>query len=164
MATTIRVKVDVEIIESYPGDLGNPGKTHRWSKDAVYVNGNGTSQFNKAYSDITTLSAASATSYDLAAGVTDAQGAAITMSKLGFILAENRSSNAGDIIRIGGNTNAVPVFGGATQYLNLGAGGFALVVNPIDGWTVTAGTGDILDVTRTTTSTFDHALIVAGRS
>lgn len=164
MATTVRVKVEVEIIESYTGDLGNPGKTHRWSKDAVYVNGNGTGQFNKAFSDITTLSAASATSYDLAAGVTDAQGAAITMSKLGFVLAENRSSTAGDTVRLGGNTNGVPMFGGATQYLNLGPQGFALIVNPIDGWTVTAGTGDQVDMTRTTTTTFDHAIVLAGRS
>lgn len=159
MATTVRVKVEVEILESYTGDLGNPGKAHRWSKDVVYVSGNGSSQYNKVHSDI----ASATTSYDLAAGVLDAQGAAITMSKLGFVLAENRGTTSGDVMRVGGNANGVPVFGAAAQYFTLGPQGFALIVNPVDGWTVTAGTGDVLDVTHTT-GTYDHAVVVAGRS
>ena len=159
MATTVRIKLDIEIVESYTGDLGNPGKTHRVSKDVVFVNGNGSGQFNKVHSDI----ASATTSYDLAAGVTDAQGAAITMSKLGLVLAENRGTTSGDVMRVGGNVNGVPVFGAATQYFTLGPQGFALIVNPIDGWTVTAATGYVVDLTHTT-GTYDHALIVAGRS
>lgn len=159
MATTVRVKMEIEIVESYTGDLGNPGKVHRVSKDLLFSNGNGTSQFNKAYSDI----ASTTLTYDVAAGVTDAQGAAITMAKLGMLFAENRSSTSGDIMRLGGDANSVPVFGAAAQYLTLGPQGFALIVNPVDGWTVTAGTGDIVTATHST-GTYDHAVIVAGRS
>jgi len=159
MATQIRVSVLVEVTENYTGDLGNPGKVHRWSKDVTYLNGNGSGQFNKAYSDI----ASATTSYDVAAGVTDAQGAAITMSKLGLVLAENRGTTSGDVMRVGGNANAVPLFNLAASYFTLGPQGFALMVNPVDGWTVTAATGDQLDLTHTT-GTYDHALIVAGRN
>jgi hypothetical protein len=159
MATQIRVSVLVEVTENYTGDLGNPGKVHRWAKDVTYLNGNGSSQYNKAYSDI----ASATTSYDVAAGVTDAQGAAITMSKLGLVLAENRGTTSGDVMRVGGNANAVPLFNLAASYFTLGPQGFALLVNPVDGWTVTAATGDQLDLTHTT-GTYDHALIVAGRN
>lgn len=159
MAVTLRVKLSIEATESYTGDLGNPAKVHRIDKDLVFTSGNGSSQFNKVYSDI----ASSTLTYDVAAGVTDLQGAAITMSKLGLLFAENKGTTSGDVMRVGGDANSVPVFGAAAQYLTLGPQGFALIVNPVDGWTVTAGTGDIVTATHTT-GTYDHNVVIAGRS
>jgi hypothetical protein len=159
MATTVRIKLDIEIVESYTGDLGNPGKTHRVSKDVVFSNGNGSGQFNKVHSDI----AAATTDYDVAGVVTDAQGAAITMSKLGMIYAENRGTTSGDMMYVGGDANSVPFCGAAADFVKVGPQGFALIVNPIDGWTVTGATGDVVEVNHNA-GTFDHAVIVAGRS
>lgn len=159
MATTVRVKVEVEIVESYTGDLGNPGKVHRWTKDVNYTSGNGSSQFDKVHSDI----ASSTTDYDVAGVVTDAQGAAITMSKLGLIVAENKGTTSGNMMYLGGDANSVPFCGAAADFVKLGPQGFAVICNPVDGWTVTAGTGDVIEVNHNS-GTFDHAVIVAGRS
>jgi hypothetical protein len=159
MATTVRIKLDIEIVESYTGDLGNPGKTHRVSKDVVFVNGNGSGQFNKVHSDI----ASATTDYDVAGVVVDAQGAAITMTKLGMIYAENRGTTSGDMMYVGGDANSVPFCGAAANFVKVGPQGFALIVNPIDGWTVTAATGDVVEVNHNA-GTWDHAVIVAGRS
>lgn len=163
MATTVRIKLDIEIVESYTGDLGNPGKTHRVSKDVVFVNGNGSGQFNKVHSDIATAAAGNPVEYDVAGVVTDAQGAAITMAKLGMIYAENRGTTSGDLMYVGGDANSVPVFGAAADFLKVGPQGFALIVNPIDGWTVTGATGDIVEIMHQL-GTWDHAVILAGRS
>ena len=159
MATTVRIKLDIEIVESYTGDLGNPGKTHRVSKDVVFVNGNGSGQFNKVHSDI----ASATTDYDVAGVVTDAQGAAITMSKLGMIYAENRGTTSGDMMYVGGDANSVLFCGAAADFVKIGPQGFALLVNPVDGWTVTAATGDVVEINHNS-GTWDHAVIVAGRS
>jgi hypothetical protein len=159
MATTVRIKLDIEIVESYSGDLGNPGKTHRVSKDVVFSNGNGSGQFNKVHSDI----AAATTDYDVAGVVVDAQGAAITMSKLGMIYAENRGTTSGDMMYVGGDANSVLFCGAAADFVKVGPQGFALIVNPIDGWTVTASTGDVVEINHNS-GTWDHAVIVAGRS
>lgn len=159
MATTVRIKLEIEVVESYSGDLGNPGKTHRISKDVVFANGNGSGQFNKAYSDI----AAATTDYDVAGGTTDAQGAAITMSKLGMIYAENRGTTSGDLMYLGGDANSVVFCGDKLDFVKVGPQGFALIVNPVDGWTVTATTGDIIEINHNA-GTWDHAVILAGRS
>lgn len=163
MATTVRIKLDIEVVETYTGDLGNPGKVHRISKDLVFSNGNGTSQFNKVYSDIATATAGNAVEYDVAGVVTDAQGAAITMSKLGMIYAENRGTTSGDLMYVGGDANSVPFCGAAADFVKVGPQGFALIVNPVDGWTVTGTTGDIVEIMHQLGS-WDHAVILAGRS
>lgn len=159
MAATVRIKLEIEVVESYSGDLGNPGKTHRISKDLSFVSGTGSSQFNKVHSDI----ASATTDYDVAGVVTDAQGAAITMSKLGLIYAENRGTTAGDLMYVGGDANSVPFCGAAADFVKIGPSGFFLAVNPVDGWTVTAATGDVVEINHNA-GTFDHAVIVAGRS
>ncbi len=159
MATTVRIKLEIEVVESYTGDLGNPGKTHRISKDLVFASGNGSGQFNKVHSDI----AAATTDYDVAGVVVDAQGAAITMSKLGMVYAENRGTTSGDMMYVGGDANSVPVFGAAADFVKIGPSGFFLAVNPIDGWTVTGTTGDVVEVNHNA-GTWDHAVILAGRS
>lgn len=159
MAATVRVKVEVEIVESYTGDLGNPGKVHRWTKDAVFTSGNGSSQFDKVHSDIAAVTA----DYDVAGVVTDAQGATITMSKVGLVVAENRGTTSGNMLYLGGDANSVPIFGAAADFLKLGPQGFAVICNPVDGWSVTAGTGDVVELNHNS-GTFDHAVIVAGRS
>lgn len=159
MAATVRIKLEIEVVESYTGDLGNPGKTHRISKDLVFSSGNGSGQFNKVHSDI----ASATTDYDVAGVVVDAQGAAITMSKLGMVYAENRGTTSGDMMYVGGDANSVPVFGAAADFAKIGPSGFFLAVNPIDGWTVTASTGDIVEINHNA-GTWDHAVILAGRS
>lgn len=159
MPVVTRIKLEIEAVESYTGDLGNPGKVHRITKDVVIANGNGSGQYNKIHSDI----AAVTTDYDVAGVVTDAQGAAITMSRLGLIYAENRGTTAGDMMYIGGDANSVLFCGAANDFIRVGPQGFALIVNPIDGWTVTAGTGDVVEVNHNA-GTWDHAVILAGRS
>ena len=159
MATTVRIKLEIEVAETYTGDLGNPGKIHRVSKDLVFTSGNGSSQFDKVHSDI----AAVTTDYDVAGVVTDAQGATITMSKLGMVYAENRGTTSGNLMYVGGDANSVPVFGAAADFAKIGPQGFFLAVNPVDGWTVTAATGDVVEINHNS-GTYDHAVILAGRS
>lgn len=163
MATTVRIKLEIEVAETYTGDLGNPGKTHRVSKDLVFTSGNGSSQFDKVHSDINSVASGAAQDYDVAGGVTDAQGAAITMSKLGMIYAENRGTTSGNMMYVGGDANSVPFCGNALDFIKLGPQGFALICNPVDGWTVTATTGDIIEINHNS-GTYDHAVILAGRS
>jgi hypothetical protein len=125
----------------------------------VYNSGNGSGQFDKVHSDI----AAVTTDYDVAGVVTDATGAAITMTKLGLIVAENRGTTSGNMMYVGGDANSVLFCGAAADFIKLGPQGFAILCNPIDGWTVTAATGDVVEINHNS-GTFDHAVIVAGRS
>lgn len=159
MAVKTRVYVLIESEESYTGDLGNPVKVHRFLYDKTFTTGNGSSQFDKVHSD----TASATTDYDVAGTVTDLQGAAITMSKVGIIAAKCKGTTSTDRMRIGGDANSVPFMGAAADFAVVGPEGLFLLVDPVAGATVTASTGDVIEINHAT-GTFDHDVLIAGRS
>ena len=156
---TTRVYVLVEAVEVIDGDLGNTVRRNLFKYDESFPSGDGASQFDEVHAD----TAAATTSYDVAGVVTGADGAAITMTKLGLVAVECKGTAATDVCRVGGNAAAIPHMGAVGDYAIIGAKGLYLQVSPVAGWTVTGSTGDIIDVTHTT-GTYDHKILLVGRS
>jgi len=92
-------------------------------------------------------------------------GIALTMVEMKGIYLRSATANT-DNIELGGNTNAVPLFGAVADFMYLPEGGVFLWASPPDGGiTVTNTTGEFLDVTNSSGSvTASYDIIVWGAS
>jgi hypothetical protein len=101
------------------------------------------------WSKVDTVVASGANTYDLAGGITDRFGATITFAKVTMIMLINLSVIATDVLRIGPHTS----------------NGFSAPWFGTTGWTVTAGTGDVLRVTEAGgANTVSFRLALVGRT
>jgi len=115
--------------------------------------GTSSAQADRLYHSRTSISLSSSLTLDLAGSLTDSLGQAFTPASVRGIYVENRATTTGLDVYIGGNANSVPLFGAAADYFILEPEGLFLATFPIDGPTVTAGTGDIIEVQNPSAST-----------
>lgn len=113
-----------------------------------------------------TINASSNDDLDLAAGLTDVFGAAITFAKVKAIVLVADDANTNDLLLKPGATNAFTgPFGAGTHTVQVGPGGAIVLAAPKAGWTVTADTGDTLRVTNTAGGTaVKYRLAIVGTS
>jgi len=115
---------------------------------ATYADGTGANQANRIFRDRRTLAASTSEELDLAGGITDPYGTAITMARVKAIIIVSAAAN-GDVINVGGAAaNAFASWvGDATDKIVLRPGAcFALAATEATGYAVTAGTGDLLKI------------------
>lgn len=117
------------------------------------ASGTSDNQGDRLYHSRYSISASTTQSIDLKGSLVDDLGNAFTPSKLRGIVVENRASTSGLNVYVGGNANAVPIFGAAADYAIVPPSGLFVHQAPIDGITVTAGTGDIIDIENPSGST-----------
>lgn len=103
-----------------------------------------------AYANTISLAASATTTLDLAGSLADAFGNTLTFAKVKGIFVQCPATNVGSV-QIGGNaSNAFNgPLGGTTPKLATMPGGVTSLVHPGAGWTVTAGSGDVLKLTNT---------------
>ena len=119
---------------------------------------------NLLYNDRLTISNCGATDLDLAGSLENQIGETLTFAKVYGIYVHNRSSTASDKVHIGGDANSVPIFGAVADYLIIGPGGCLLAIDPTDGWTVTASTGDIIEISNPGGNDIDCDVAILGKS
>jgi hypothetical protein len=167
MPLSTQLNVGLVADQTSPLDLGTVAAKIARSMGIVLGDGAGAGQANRMVSDTRTLAASSNEDLDLAGGLLDAFGVAVTFARVKLLL----------IAAAAGNTNNVVVgAAAATQWTTLlnAAGtvtlrpGELMVVacGPADsvGHTVTAGTGDLLRVANSgagTSVTYDIIVIGA---
>lgn len=110
-----------------------------------------------------TLAASASEELDLAGGLTDPFGDAITFALIKGIYIKNNSVTAGDILRVGGAaSNAFPLFVDTSDKIDVNPGSVLLISDPsLAARTVTASTGDLLkieEVGGANTVNFDIAI------
>lgn len=111
------------------------------------------------------ISSAGSQSLDLSGSLTDVFGDACVFSKVYSVLVINLSTVTAKVIQVGGDTNHVPIFGAGADYVIVGPKGAVHVSNCLDGWTVTAGTGDIVKIANPGGGTaISVAVAVLGKS
>lgn len=126
-------------------DLTTAAETIAISKAQTYTDGSSADQANQPWSDEIELAATSG-NLDLAGGLTDAFGNTITYTSVKELMIHNTSTTAGQDITISGTFMDNNLLGGGSSTVILGPSGVFMVASPIDGFTVTAGSGDILTV------------------
>ena len=129
----------------------------RISHELELSNGTGENQVNQSWHDTRTLSPAGNDDLDLAGVLTNAFGQTVTLTKIkkitiinnGAVIAAENTPTAGEDLLVGGAA-ANPVTslfdGSATAKLPLKSGGALVISAPLDGYTVTAGSADVLRI------------------
>jgi hypothetical protein len=127
--------------------------------------GVGANQADQIWSDQRTLSAGANEDLDLKGTLLDAFGVAFTPSKVRVLIIRASSANTNDLVLFG-DANSVPFLNTAATTSNLKPGGTLVLVAPnLAGVTVTAGTGDIVQIANGgggTSVTYD--IVVVGAS
>lgn len=138
-----------EFIAGFVGDLAD---------------GTGNNQASKVWRSTRQLAASANESLDLAGVLTDALGAVITFATIKVILVFAKATNTNDVILGNAASNQfVGPFGAAAHTAAVRPGGAAAFFAPKTGWTVTAGTGDLLKVLNGGGSTVvDYDIVIAG--
>lgn len=126
----------------------------------AYTNGTGANQINAFYADTRTL-AATNESFDLDAGtITDSYGTGLVFTKIKLLYIRNKSTTTAQTLTLTGDFLTQAGFGAAAGGLIIGPGGLLCLDNPIDGYSITAGTGDVITVTNA--ASFDYDIIIGG--
>lgn len=166
MAATLagNIKVSADFTYSNALDLTTTKDVISQAFSNVFTSGTGDDQVDLIWHDQRTVSASSTDSLDLAGSLSDAFGNTLTFVELKGIIIRAASGNTNNVV-VGGNAN--PVVGwvsDATDEIVIKPGGLFCLTAPGTGHTVTASTGDILDVANSgagASVTYDIILIGA---
>ena len=171
MATNIdkfRLQVVLDAIYSNADDFNNQAVRlkilNQALLDSTLTDGTGSSQIKKIFRDQRTVSAASNDDIDLAGGLVDAFGLTITLTKLRMLLVLNNNTTAGDVLHIGaaGTNPMSTIFADTTDKLIVGPSGLALLYSPVDGYTVTGGSADVLRIRNPGANSISYNIYIAG--
>lgn len=166
MTLTTRLVAQVAAEQRNPLDLGSGSFPLAVRQVVELANGVGAGQADRLWSDRRTLAASATDSLDLAGGLVDAFGAAITFARVRALYVAAAAGNT-NTIRVGGAAaNAWASWADAADNeIVLRPGGLLLLVAPdVTGYPVTAGTGDLLEVVNGsggTTVTYDIVIVGA---
>jgi len=162
LTTKISAHINARLIGT--SDHGEPKDELSNLYNKEMATGTGSGLADKVFSDQRTLAASATESLDLAGGsLFDSLGAALTFVKVKAILIKAAVGNINDVLVGGAASNAFAgPFADASDIIGIKPGGVLLVAAPVAGWTVTAGTGDLLKIANsagTTGVTYDITII-----
>lgn len=155
------------LLESLLTDLNafsNPQDFLAFRKDLGFANGVGANQADKRWSSAgRSLASTVGENLDLAGGLTDYRGTAITFARIKAIAIFNNGPND---LRVGGATTAqfINWVANSSDIVVVKSGGLLLLVAPdATAYAVTATTGDLLRITNAAVGaiTYDIALLGA---
>jgi hypothetical protein len=129
------------------------------------VTGTGASQSDLVWSDTRSLVATSE-SIDLAGTLTSQlTGATVTFAEVTAIIIRNNATTTAYKLLVGGAAanQFINWVAAANDIVHIGPGGIFVLTSPVDGFAVTAGTGDILKIDSGAV-TISYSIVVIGRS
>lgn len=112
----------------------------------TYTHGTGANQANQPWGSEEVELAGAPGNIDLSGVVKDAFNATVAFSKIKELWIYNLSGTSGKILTLTGNFGDAAFAAGGTFSHIVPPNGHFHVSNPIDGYTVTAGTGDIITI------------------
>jgi hypothetical protein len=118
------------------------------------------------FNDTRTIAASGSEDLDLAGSLAGPFGETLTFVKVKAILVQAASGNTNNVEVGGAASNAfVGPFKDSSDIVAIPPGGAALFAAPTNGWTVTAGTGDLLKVANSAGSTgVTYTITIIGTS
>lgn len=160
---TAQVKVEITSTLTNTLDLSVASAPLNTAPIQNFANGVGASQANVIWGDERTLTTASTEDIDFAGGgLTDAFGVAVAPVKIRALLIISASANTTNLTLFG-DANSIPFLNTAATTVTLQPGGMYLYTAPATaGVTVTAGTGDIVQVANAAGASATYRIIAIG--
>lgn len=151
---TITAGVTLTLKETATSGSGTRTDEFTRSARTAFTIGTGAGAASKQYHELRILAGASET-LDLTGGISNGLGVAITLAKVKVFYVRNLSTT--NTITLGGGSNAIASIFGTTLVLRPGAE-VLLKATDANGWAVTAGTGDQLQVAGTAGQSYEIAI------
>jgi hypothetical protein len=163
---TVTATITTGISGSYVGpDELAPTAPLSYSARTAYTPGTTAGKCDRLFKDTRTVAASANDDLDLAGGVTDAFGRTLTFVKVREIMIIATATNTNNVVVGGGSNPFLGPFADATDKIVLAPGAQARITAPAAGWTVTAGTGDILRIANSAGgTTVEYVIWVFGTS
>jgi len=164
---SLNSKIVTSIVASLtnPLDLATGTTPLTVDKRINLASGTGSDQADRIFHDRRTITASATDSLDLAGVLTDAFGATLTFVKLKGLYVSAASANTNNVNVTRPAVNGVPWLLAAGDGVPVLPGGQMLWVAPGAGVTVTAATGDLIDIVNSgagTSVTYD--IVILGTS
>jgi hypothetical protein len=163
MSQSVTIKASIRGSQDVALDLGTAILPIDVSQAFSLADGTGADQANKYFSDRRSLVGPGSTEdLDLAGGLTDAFGSVITMTKIKAIFFRNNAaSNTFTISRPA--ANGLALFAAASDAITIRPGGiFLWACSESTAIAVTAGTGDLLTITKSGSGTDTYDIVLVG--
>jgi hypothetical protein len=165
MALTSSIAGSITAKQTVTADAGTKSFPAAFSTSVSLTSGTGAGAADLIWSDTRTLGASGTEDHDLAGGVTDAFGTAITFATVKAIYVSAAAANTNNVVVGNGSNPFLGPFGAGTHTIAVKPGYVMLLGGGGAGYTVTAGTGDILTVTNSAGGTgVDYSIMVIGTS
>lgn len=165
MAQTLDGNIKVALGLNYNNSLSDGIQVNDpYSKTfaTTFSTGTGSGKAQVLYHAERTLATTTADNLDLAGGILSAFGTA-TFTKIKAIAIKVVTTTAGYRLEVGAGSNAfASMLGSATDKVIVQADGMVVLVAPIDGYTITAGTGDILKINNPSGGSVVYDIAVLG--
>jgi hypothetical protein len=166
MSVIADVKASIRGKLSRSSDLAQPAAPFALEAALQLAAGTGPGQADLVYADRGQLAASASVSLDLAGALAGPFGTAVVLAEVRAIMIKAAAGNTNNVVVGGAGSNPfVGPFADATDKLVIPPGGCVLLTAPSAGWTVTAGTGDILLIANSGSGTaVDYEIAVVGSS
>jgi hypothetical protein len=159
--TNLRLVLQTDYTDAL--DLVTSESKLRKNYQLLLATGTAANQADMIFHDQRVLTASSTEDLDVnAGGLSDAFGTTFTIAKLKMLLVCAAAANTNDVV-LGGDTNEVPYLSAAATTHTIAPGGCFCIYDPtLGGWTVTAATGDVIQVANSgagTSVTYDVVIV-----
>lgn len=164
MSQTAKFALSLAVSAVAALDLGGATVKAGTSASLTLADGVGANQANKYFADTRTLAASATEAIDLAGTLLDAFGAVINFTKVKAIVIVARAANVNDV-QVGGaaSNGFISWVGAATDKVKVKPGGaFAIFAPDVNGYSATAATADLLQITNGgagTSVTYDIVIV-----
>lgn len=164
MALEVQLSAQISGTETSALDLATAQLPINLRSILNFANGAGADQASKIFTDERTLSASGDEDLDLSGGLTDAFGNSIALTKLKGLLVIADSDNTNDVVITRPASNGVPLFSAASDAIPVKPKGFFFWAAPdAGGITVTASTGDLLNLSNSAGGTsVTYKIVIIG--
>jgi UDP-N-acetylmuramyl pentapeptide synthase len=164
MATSLTTTIALAISAAYANslDVGSVGYPLTFNPSYNFQDGVGANQAKTLFSDIRTIAPSGTDDLDLSGVLTDAFGLVMSATKVKAIIVIADAANVNDVVVGGAAANQfLTPFGSATDKVKVKPGGlFAIVAPDVNGYAVTAATGDLLRIANSAAGTSVNYTII----
>jgi len=133
MTTSLNANIKLDVVAELLStlDIGSARHALQYGYNAVLTDGTGANQAKALFADTRTLAASASENLDLAGGLTDALGNALTFTKIKALIIKADAANTNDVL-VGGHASAAiaSLFGDATDKARVKPGGLLAMVAP----------------------------------
>ena len=131
------------------------------NREIGLAEGTGSYQAGQAWWDESRALATTSEDLDLNGTLTAFNGDSVVLNNVKILLIEDLDTDTGDhlFLKQGSANPVTTILGGTTPTLKIGPGGFILLVNPIDGYAVTAASADKIAIESVDNSTYQILIV-----